>query len=261
MLQKRRDRPGTEPRDSIWFSKIGEDRGVINRNHILSSLPDATLKRILPDLEPLNTVAGQVIDQVGRPIEYIYFVNRGLVSFVKTMRDGRTVEVGAVGIEGITHPNALFCIDEAIVGSIVQIPGTAVRIRRDILRREMERDAELLDTMHKCARFAISQLVQTAACNRLHSLEERCCRWLLIAHDNALAKSFPLTHEFLAMMLGVQRAGVTIAARFLQKAGLIQYTRGRVTITDQSGLKDVACECYGTMREELKRLFGTRKRR
>ena len=260
MLQKRRDRPRPEP-DFVWFNKFGEDRGIINRNRILSSLSPATLKRILPNLEPMNTVRGQVIDQVDRPIEYIYFVNRGLVSFVKTMHDGRSVEVGAVGIEGITDPNALFSIDKAIVGSIVQIPGTAVRIRRDILKREMEKDTALLDVMHKCARFAISQLVQTAACNRLHTLEARCCRWLLIAHDNALTKSFPLTHEFLAMMLGVQRSGVTIAARFLQKAGLIQYTRGRVTITDQSGLQEAACECYGTMRAELERVFGATKRR
>jgi len=250
MLQEYRDRPGI---------RAAGHREITNR--ILGSLPRATLKRILPDLEPLSTVRGQVIDQVDRPIEYLYFINRGLVSFVKTMQDGRTVEVGAVGIEGITDPNALFGIDKAIVGSIVQIPGTALRIRRAILLREMAMDDALREMMHKCARFAISQLVQTAACNRLHTLEERCCRWLLIAHDSALAKSFPLTHEFLAMMLGVQRAGVSVAARFLQKAGLIQYTRGRVTITDQSGLEDAACECYGAKRAELEKLFGTRKRR
>jgi len=260
MLQKRRDSLGPEPRDSICASnKIGEDHGI--GNHILNALPPATLDRILPDLELVITVQGQVIDQVDRPIEYLYFVNRGLVSFVKTMHDGRMVEVGAVGIEGVTDPNALFGVDTAIVGSVVQVPGSAMRIRRDILMREMERDAALLDMMHKCARFTISQLMQTAACNRLHTVEERCCRWLLIAHDCALAKSFPLTHEFLAMMLGVQRAGVSIAARLLQRAGLIQYTRGRVTITDQSGLKDAACECYGAMRAEVKRLFGTPKRR
>jgi CRP-like cAMP-binding protein len=230
-------------------------------NRILSSLPHTTLKRIQPELVPITTVRGQVIDQADRPITYLYFVNRGLVSFVKTMQDGRTVEVGAVGIEGITSPNALFGIDKAIVGSIVQIPGTALRIRRDILWREMERDDALLAMMHKCARFAIGELIQTAACNRLHTLEERCCRWLLIAHDNALAKSFPLTHEFLAMMLGVQRAGVSIAARLLQKAGLIQYTRGRVTIRDQSGLKNAACECWGAMRAERERIFGSPKRR
>jgi CRP-like cAMP-binding protein len=253
MLQKRPDGPRPEPRDSTFVSNIA--------NHILNSLPHATLKRILPDLELINTVSGQIIDQVDRPIEYLYFINRGLVSLVKTMQDGRTVEVGAVGIEGITDPSALFGIDQAIVGSIIQIPGTAMRIRRDILSREMEKDDALLDAMHKCVRFATSQLMQTAACNRLHCLEERCCFWLLIAHDSALAKSFPLTQEFLAMMLGVQRPGVSIAACSLQKAGLIQYRRGRVTITDQSGLKDASCECYGAMQAELKRLFGTPKRR
>ena len=230
-------------------------------NRILGSLPRATLKRILPDLEFVHTVRGQVIDELDRPIEYLYFVNRGLISFVKTMQDGRTVEVGAVGIEGITDPNALFGIDKAIVGSLVQIAGTAARIRRDVLIREMANDDALCEMMHGCARFAISQLVQTAACNRLHTLEERCCRWLLIAHDSALAKSFPITHEFLAMMLGVQRAGVSVAARFLQKAGLIQYTRGRVTVTDQAGLEDAACECYRAKRAEFEKLFGTPKRR
>ena len=230
-------------------------------NRILRSLPRATLKRILPALEPVNTVRGQIIDQIDRPIEYLYFVNRGLVSFVKTMQDGRTVEVGAVGILGVTDPNALFGIDKAIVGSLVQIPGTALRIRRDVLIREMAQDDALRETMHKCARFAISQLVQTAACNRLHTLEERCCRWLLIAHDSALAKSFPITHEFLAMMLGVQRAGVSVAARYLQKAGLIQYTRGHVTVTNQAGLEDAACECYGAKRTEFEKLFRTPKRR
>lgn len=233
--------------------------GITNR--ILRSLPSATLKHILPALEPLNTVRWQVIDRVDRPIEYLYFINRGLVSFVKTMQDGRTVEVGAVGIEGVTDPNSLFTIDKAIVESIVQIPGTAFRIRRDVLRYAMAKDDALREMMQKCARFAISQLMQTAACNRLHSLEERCCRWLLIAHDSALSKTFPITHEFLAMMLGVQRAGVSIAANYLQKAGLIQYTRGRVTITNRSGLEDAACECHGAVRAELDKLFGTPKRR
>ncbi len=260
MSKKRPERPEPKRRESICaLNKAAADHGIVN--YVLTSLPHATLKRILPDLESVNIVEGQVIDQVDRSIEYLYFVNRGLISLVKTMQDGRAVEVGAVGIEGITDPSALFGIEQAIVGSMVQIPGAAMRIRRDILRREMEKDNVLFDMMHKCIRFATSQLMQTAACNRLHTLEERCCRWLLIAHDSAQAKSFPLTHEFLAMMLGVQRSGVSIAARYLQKAGLIQYTRGHVTITDQSGLTDEACECYGAMRAELHALFGTPKQR
>ncbi len=238
-------------------AKVDADR-ITNR--ILGALPHTTLQRLLPELEPVTMARSQIIDQIDRSIEYLYFVDRGLISFVKTMQDGRSVEVGAVGIEGMTGANSLFGIDRAIVRSLVQIPGTALRIRRDVLKRETERDAVLLEVMHRCARFAMSQLVQTAACNRLHSLEERCCRWLLIACDSAHAATFPLTHEFLAMMLGVQRSGVSIAARFLQKAGLIEYTRGRVTVTDRPALEEAACECYGVMRAEFDKVFGSPNR-
>src|SRR5271165_3204768 len=129
-------------------------------NRILVGLPHATLKRILPDMDLVNMVRGQVIDRIDQSIDYLYFIDRGLVSFVKTMRDGRTVEVGAVGIDGMTDPNSLFGIDKAIVRSLVQIPGTALRIRRDVLKRAMERDEDLCEMMHRCARFAMIQLVQ-----------------------------------------------------------------------------------------------------
>jgi CRP-like cAMP-binding protein len=209
----------------------------------------------------MDTTRGQVVDRADRPAAHVHFVNRGLISFVKTMHDGRSVEVRTVGVEGVTEPNVLFGIEGALPESIVQVPGTAFRIKRDILSREMDQDSALRGVMQRYAAFAIRQIVQTAACNRLHTLEERCCRWLLIAHDSALSDTFPLTHEFLAMMLGVQRAGVSIAASFLQKAGLIQYTRGSVTITNRAGLEDAACECYGTIRGELDRLFDRRRRR
>ena len=228
---------------------------VIN-NRILLSLPSATRNRLLPALEYISTLRPQEMDRVDQPIEYLYFVNRGLVSFVKTMQDGRTAEVGAIGIEGLTDPNALFVIDRAIVNSLVQIPGNAFRIRRDDLRREIAKDVALRTLMQRYARFAIGQFMQTAACNCLHSLEERSCRWLLMAHDSALNDTFPLTHEFLAMMLGVQRTGVSLAARLLQRAGLIWYARGNVTITNREGLEDAACECYGVVRGELESLFA-----
>ena len=229
-------------------------------NRILRSLPSATRKRLLPALEHVSTVRPQAMDRVDQPIEYLYFVNRGMVSFVKTMQDGRTVEVGAVGIEGVTDPNALFVVDRSIVDSLVQIPGSAFRIQRETLRREMAKDAMLREMMQRYARFAIGQFMQTAACNCLHSLEERSCRWLLMAHDSALDDTFPLTHEFLAMMLGVQRTGVSIAANLLQKAGLIRYARGSVTITNREGLEDAACECYGVVQGELESLFAASRR-
>ena len=231
-------------------------------NRMLRSLPPVTLERILPALEPLNTVRRQVLNRMDRPIEHLYFINRGLVSLVMTMQDGRTAEIATVGIEGVTHPNAFLTgMGKTITDTVVQIPGTAFRIRSDILRHEMAMDDALREAMLKCARFAIRQLAHNAACNRLHSIKERCCRWLLMAHDSALCETFPLTHDFLAMVLGVQRGGVSIAARSLQKAGLIVYTRGRVTIRNRSGLEDRACECYAATRAELENLSGAPKRR
>ncbi len=235
------------------------ERERIN-NRILLALPAATLKRLRPALELIDMAKGQMIDHVDGPIRYMYFINRGLVSLVKRMKDGRAVEVEVVGIEGVTDPNALFGMEIAIIEAVVQIPGTAFRIRREQLALVMAGDHTLHDIMQKYTRFAFGQLAQTAGCNRLHSLEERCCRWLLICQDNALSNSFPITHEFLATMLGVQRSGVSITASFLQKAGLIRYARGRVTVLNRAGLEDAACECYASTHAELDRLFEARKK-
>lgn len=224
-------------------------------NRLLLSLPPETLARLRPELEIVALQRGQTIDRVDGKIENLHFVNRGLVSLVKTMRDGRSVEIGAVGIEGVTDPSTLFGVETAIVETIVQVPGTAFRIPHESLLRAMTEDPDFRCAMKKYVRFAISEIAQTAACNRLHTLEERCCRWLLIARDSALSDTFPLTHEFLAMMLGVQRAGVSVAAGALQKAELIRYVRGSVTIVDHAGLEEVSCECYASLRAELDLLF------
>lgn len=232
-----------------------QDRTIDQRfditNRLLQALPAETLERLRPAFAHSHIHYGQVLDRPDGSVQHLYFVNRGLVSLVKTMQDGRSVEISTVGIEGMTYPNAVFGIETALLESVVQIPGEVLRIRRDVLSAEMERDEELLGLMQNYTRFAIEQIIQTAACNRLHSLEERCCRWLLTAHDSALSDTFPLTHEFLATMLGVQRSGVSIAAMLLKKAGLIQYTRARVTITDRAGLEEAACECWGALRRQL----------
>lgn len=172
------------------------------------------------------------------------------------MQDGRTVEIGVVGTEGLTAAHAIFGIDTAILESVVQVPGSAHRISAKILRREAARSEPLRNLLQRYAHFAVSAIAQTAACNRLHSLEQRCCRWLLIAHDSARAATFSLTHEFLAMMLGVQRAGVSLTANALQKAGLIRYARGQVTVADRLGLEAVACECYATISEQVHRFLA-----
>jgi len=171
------------------------------------------------------------------------------------MQDGRVVEIGAVGIEGLTDPTAVLDSDKAALDTIVQIPGDAYRVRLSTLKRLIEDDDRLRIFLQEYAVFTTRQLAQTAACNRLHTVEERCARWLLIAHDSAMSDSFPLTHEFLAMMLGARRSGVSIAAHTLKKAGMIDYSRGNVTILDRAGLEEVACECYGTIQAELAELL------
>ena len=224
-------------------------------------MPRTGFARLEPSLESVPLRQGQQVDRAGEPVSSVYFVNRGFVSMVKTMRDGRSVEVGGVGIEGLTSPSTVLALDTAALDSVVQIPGRAFRIKREILKRELERDPILLRLIEHYARYLLSQVAQTAACNRLHSVEERSCRWLLVAHDNALSDRFPLTQEFLATMLGAQRPGVSLAARVLKKAGLIDYSRGQIQILDREGLEQESCECYQASRKELDALYAGRLQR
>jgi CRP-like cAMP-binding protein len=225
-------------------------------NRLLLALPPESLNRLSSDLEPVSLAGGQVIAQIDQPLRYVYFINRGLVSVVKTMEDGRSVEIGAIGIEGMTSAITLVGFDTIVLDAIVQIPGSAFRMTRDSAIQAMDTDKAFRQIVHDHVRFALGQIAQTAACNRLHHLDGRCCSWLLIAHDSALSDSFPLTHEFLAMMLGSQRSGVSITLSSLKKAGLIDHKRGNVTVTNRAGLEDAACECYGARRKELGKFFG-----
>ncbi len=225
-------------------------------NRFLLALPESCLKRLKPHLEFVEVKSREVLIRTGATVEHLYFFNRGFASLVKTMRDGRMVEIGAVGPAGVVGLFSLLGVERAVWESVVQGPGNALRIARSTVAAEMERSNALADLVRKRAGHFLSELAQTAACNRLHSLEQRCCRWLLIAHDSAGTETFPLTHEFLALMLGVQRSGLSIVAGALQRAGLIRYTRGRVTIVNRAGLESEACECYGTSKAQLDHLFG-----
>jgi CRP-like cAMP-binding protein len=235
-------------------AQIAED--IANR--FLLSLPNASLQRLRPALEFRLMARGEVINRADQPVDHQYFVNHGLISLVKTMRDGRTVEIGVVGIEGASNPLSLFGMNKAIMDNIVQISGSAFRIGRNALMEVMANDAALREAFEKYAHFSVTAFAQTAACNRLHHLETRCCRWLLIAHDSARSDTFQLTHEFLAMMLGVQRARISVTANRLQKAGLLHYRHGQLTIRDKAGLQKSTCECYATMTAEYGRLFPAR---
>ncbi len=238
------------PPDKAWDASA---------NRVLRGLSKEARAELWPHLERVAMHRGHVYNSVNTRIEYLYFVERGMVSLVKVMRDGRTIEIGAIGIEGVADPSAIFDAERAILESIVQIPGEALRIERNVLAQKMMHNGEILHAMRRYAAVALNQLLQTAACNCLHSIDQRACRWLLIAHDSALADSFPLTQEFLAMMLGVQRASVSLAAQELHRSGLIDYCRGRVTIVDRAGLERAVCECYGTLREQLGDLYVGRE--
>jgi CRP-like cAMP-binding protein len=234
--------------------------GLLSRdmraNRILLAFPQASLERIAPHLEPVDLAAGQVIYYPKAPIRHSYFITRGLVSLVTTMKDGRSVATGAIGIEGVTGPDALLGITNALSECTVQIPGAALRTTPDILQREMGQSEAVRELVRRFAQTTVSQLAQIAACNGLHSLQERCCRWLLIGHDSARSDSFLLTHELLAMILGVQRTGISIAARNLQEAGVIHYHRGHITIANRQRLEATACECYATIRAQCDKLFA-----
>ncbi|HKW54613.1 MAG TPA: Crp/Fnr family transcriptional regulator [Stellaceae bacterium] len=224
-------------------------------NRILAMLPADSRDRLVPHLEPIELERGQVLHAAGTAIEHIYFIEQGLVSLVKTMSDGSVVEVGTIGIEGMVGLSALIGIARVLVDVVVQAPGSALRVRPSVLAEEMALSRRLHDLVLRYGHALLLQFIQTAACNSLHSIEERCCRWLLIAHDSARTDTFPLTHEFLAMLLGVQRAGVSVAAGALQKAGIIEYHYGRVTIVDRRGLEARACECYEAIRASFDRLL------
>lgn len=224
-------------------------------NRIIAALPDASRRSLWTSLERIDSTRGQVLGRTGEPVSHFYFVERGMISLIKSLRSGEAVEISAIGPEGVAPPGAVFGLDRGVFESVVQIPGRLLRIRRDELKKRLAYDAQLMHVMRRYAGAELSQLAQTAACNILHPIEERCCRWLLAAHDSALGNSFALTHEFLGMMLGVRRASISVAAQALQRAGLIRYSHGQMTVTDRAALEGATCECYAATRQEFDTLF------
>lgn len=225
-------------------------------NRILSALSPETRRTVLAATTRLSVPRGERLYEVGASMAYVYFIENGMASLSKPMRDGRAVEIGAIGREGITPPTAVFGVASALVETTVQIPVTARRMRRDELRRMLASKDDLAALMEGYVAVVLGQLMQTAACNAIHSIKERCCRWLLLAHDSALGGDFPLTHEFLARLLCVRRAGISTAISGLEAAALIQNERGKISIRDRRGLERISCECYAEIRNRFDALFA-----
>ena len=227
-------------------------------NRLLGLLPRRDYERLRPHLQRIPLMYRQSLYRANKPIGLVYFIETGVGSLVNTMANGDAAEVGTIGNEGVVGLPLVLGDDRAPTSVYVQVPGSGLRMKATLFNKELARSASMRTVMLHYTHAFFNQVAQSAACNQFHSLEQRCCRWLLMTHDRMHSDEFLLTQEFLAMMLGVQRTGVTAAAGALQRAGLIRYKRGNVTIIDRGGLQHRSCECYGVSKREFDRLLGER---
>ena len=224
------------------------------KNRILAALPAAEYERLLPHLKPVILEYKQVLYEPHKIIRYDYFPEDSVISMVTTLVDRTLVEVGMAGYEGMVCVATFLGVNSTPHQGIVQGPGSAMRIKASALRDEFKRGGRLQELLLRYTQAHLVQIAQSAACNRLHALEARLSRWLLMIHDRVDADGFQLTQDIISMMLGAQRTGVTDAAGSLQKNGVIGYSRGRMAILDRQKLEETACECYWIVREEYERL-------
>ncbi len=214
------------------------------RNELLVGLPPQECDSLFPRLTFVQLRTHDVLQESGEPIKYVYFVDSGLVSILSVMQDGKSVEVGLTGKEGCTGLQLAVGFKSSDTRALVQIEGTAFRISSLDLLKALPQCCVLKQRMHQFGQMLSMQGAQVAACNRLHEVDERLARWLLMSQDRVGGNIVSLTHEFLAHMLGTRRSSVTVAAGLLAKAGLITYNRGQVNIENRGRLEDAACECY-----------------
>jgi len=226
------------------------------QNRLLAALPEEVHERLYPHLEDVSLLLGQVIYESGERLDHIYFPTTSIVSLLYTMEDGTSAELGVVGNDGVVGI-ALFMGGETTPNrAVVQSAGYSLRMKPNVLQEEFRRGGPLQLVLLRYTQALITQMSQTAVCNRLHSVDQQLCRWLLLSHDRLDSNELTMTQELIANMLGVRREGVTVAAGHLQAAGLIHYNRGKITISDRTGLEARACECYQVVRNEFERLLG-----
>ena len=256
----------TVPRNAVPAFSPENNRNAVstfspgnNRNAVLAMLPRRDFSRLLPHLEPMTFGFMEMLYEPWEPMHYLYFLQQGVASIVAPMENGSEVEVGMIGAEGVVGASLLMGVDRSPHRTFIQLPGTGHRIKSDVLINQFRQSSKLQECLMRAMHAYSTQVHQTAACNRVHSVEERLARWLLMSHDRMGSHNgnppVPITHELMARMLGARRSTVTIFAGILQRANFIQYQRGLVHILDRKGLEGVACECYDTVRSESDRLM------
>jgi CRP-like cAMP-binding protein len=225
-------------------------------NHLLAALPVDEFARLAPDLEPVSLPFGKVIYESGEQLEYIYFPTTAIISLLYIMENGSTAEIGMAGNDGLVGVALFMGGSTTPSRAVVQSAGNAFRLRAKTLQTVFGSAGLFQKILLRYTQALMTQISQTAVCNRLHSVEQQLCRWLLVNYDLLQTNKLTMTHDLIANMLGVRREGVSIAAGHLQKQGLIKYVRGTITILDRRGLESAACECYQVVKDEYDRLLG-----
>ena len=228
------------------------------RNRILTALPADAFERIRGDLELVSLTVRDIIYDVGKPIDRVFFVETGVLSIVSLMADGSAVETATVGFEGMIGVPLFLDTDRSATQAFCQVPGESLTMRREPFRRFATGPNGLRPILNRYVQALFTQVAQSSACNRIHPVRQRCARWLLQTHDRVEGDEFPLTHDFLSQMLGVRRATVTEAVGSLQADALLEYERGWMRVKNRPGLERVSCECYAIVRSEFDRLLDGR---
>ena len=225
------------------------------QNHLLAALPVADWERWLPALEPVDMPLGEVLYESGVAMTHVYFPTTSIASLLYVLEDGASAEIAVVGNEGIVGISLFMGGETTPSRSVVQSAGQGFRMRGQFLKEEFNHSSPVLHLLLRYTQALITQMAQTAVCNRHHSLDQQLCRWLLLSVDRLQEPELVMTQELIANMLGVRREGVTAAAVSLQRAGLINYKRGHITVIDRAGLERRTCECYAVVKKEYDRLL------
>jgi CRP-like cAMP-binding protein len=224
-------------------------------NHLLAALPDAEWQRWLPQLERVEMPLGQVLYESGGMLSHVYFPTTAIVSLLYVMENGASAEIAVVGNEGIVGISLFMGGDSTSSRAVVQSAGLGLRLKAQIMKEDFNRAGPVLHLLLRYTQALITQMAQTAVCNRHHSLDQQLCRWLLLSLDRLQGNELVMTQELIANMLGVRREGVTEGALKLQQAGLIRYARGHISVLDRDGLEQRSCECYAVVKKEYDRLL------
>jgi CRP-like cAMP-binding protein len=257
VLKKAR-RPTAKPGAVVTAQPFAAMKGR-NQNHLLEALSPQEYQRLAPHLEYQELTLGEVLYEPGRAMRHVYFPTTAIVSMLYVMEDGASAEIAIVGNEGILGISLFMGGETTPSRAVVQSAGFAYRLRAQFLKNEFERYGPLMHLLLRYTQALITQMAQTAVCNRHHSVDQQLCRWLLLSLDRLASNELTMTQELIANMLGVRREGVTEAAGKLQALGLVEYRRGKITVLDRPRLQARACECYEVVKKEFDRLLPYRQ--